>query len=225
MRLEAEDPHTSVTFVCLAASGTRIEDFFITDRSDRNHALGPGPPLPAQLDELHAIAGSRAGDILVLATGINDARAFELLGELIRKEIAYIVPLRLLAAYPTRRNWTEAAAPDLDALLDPTELPRLECLDPQARRKLLVQEIGAIYDLAEAVEAGLAAARERIDKLHERSPRIRSWTGPRCICWSTPTRPVMRAELPPRRSCTISYLAFGSTAASWTCSASASCVR
>ncbi len=74
MRLEAEDPHTSVTFVCLAATGARTDDLFRPDRSDHNHALGPGPMLPAQLDELHAIAGSRPADILILALGMNDSR-------------------------------------------------------------------------------------------------------------------------------------------------------
>jgi hypothetical protein len=35
MRLEAEDPHTSVTFVCLAATGARTDDLFRPDRSDQ----------------------------------------------------------------------------------------------------------------------------------------------------------------------------------------------
>ena len=109
MRLEAEDPHTSVTFVCLAATGARIDDLFSSLLSARNKARGPGPALPAQLDELHAIADSRAADILVLSIGLNDARAFELLGELMRREIRCVDPRRLLAIYPTRHlDWSRS---------------------------------------------------------------------------------------------------------------------
>ena len=56
MRLEAQDCHTSVTFVCLAATGGRAEELFVSDKSGCNRALGPGPPLPAQLDELRALS-------------------------------------------------------------------------------------------------------------------------------------------------------------------------
>jgi hypothetical protein len=165
MRMEDEDPHTSVTFVCLAATGARTDDLFMTDRSDRNKALGPGPPLPAQLDELHAIVGSRSADILVLAIGFNDARCIEFLGELLRREIRCVDPLRLLAAYPTRKDWAAAANPDIEALVDPAELPRLNRLDLDVRCEVLDQDIGLIYDLAEAAEAGLAAAREQLERV------------------------------------------------------------
>jgi lysophospholipase L1-like esterase len=165
MRLEAEDPHTSVTFLCVAATGARTDDLFRVDRSDQNKALGPGPPLPAQLDELHAIVGSRPADVLVLAIGFNDARTIELLGELIRREIRCIDPLRLLAAYPTRRDSAAATPRDLDSLVDPTELAWLNRLEPEARRALIAQDVGLIYNLAEAAEAGLAAAREQLERL------------------------------------------------------------
>jgi lysophospholipase L1-like esterase len=165
MRLEAADPHTSVTFVCLAATGTSTVDLFETDRSNHNKALGPGPPLPAQLDELHAIAGCRSVDVLVLGVGFNDARSIELLGELLRREIRCVDPLRLLDAYPTRTAWAAAATPDMNALVSPAELAVLERLDPDARREVLAQDVRLIYDFAEAAEAGLAAARERLEQL------------------------------------------------------------
>src|SRR5262249_10554458 len=139
MRLEAEDPHTSVTFLCLAATGARTDDLFNVDRSDQNKALGPGPPLPAQLDELHAIIGSRSADVLVLAIGFNDARTLELLGERMRREIRCIDPLRLLAAFPTHKDSAAAAAPDIEALVDPAERPWLNKLDPESRRAVLDQ--------------------------------------------------------------------------------------
>jgi hypothetical protein len=165
MRLEAEDPHTSVTFVCLAATGARIDDLFISDRSARCKARGTGPALPAQLDELHAIAGSRPVDILLLSVGLNDARAFELLGELMRKEIRCVNPRRLLAVYPTRRDWTAAASPDIEALVDPTKRSWLDGLEADARRTILLKETGVIFDLAEMAAAGLATARDQLERL------------------------------------------------------------
>jgi len=164
-RLEAEDPHTSVTFVCLAATGARIDDLFLSDRSARCKARGPGPALPAQLDELHAIAGSRPADILVLSVGLNDAGTFELPGELMRREIRCVDPRRLLAIYPTRKDWTAAASPDIEALVDPTKRSWLNGLGADARRTKLVQEAGLIFDLAEMASAGLATAREQLERL------------------------------------------------------------
>jgi len=165
MRLEAEDPHTSVTFVCLAATGARTDDLLISDRSARCKARGPGPALPAQLDELHAIAGSRPPDILVLSIGLNDARAFELLGELMRREIRCVDPRRLLTVYPTRQDWAAAASPDIEALVDPTKRLWLDGQEAGARRTVLVKEAGLIFDLAEMAAAGLATARDQLERL------------------------------------------------------------
>jgi lysophospholipase L1-like esterase len=165
MRLEAEDPHTSVTFVCLAATGARTDDLFRPDRSDQNRALGPGPTLPAQLDELHAIVGSRPADIVVFALGLNDSRAFELLGELRRREVRYIDPLRLLAAYPTRKDWAAARLAGIEELVDPKERRGLNSLNPEARRAACVKDAGLIYDLAESATLGLVAPREQFDRL------------------------------------------------------------
>ncbi len=55
MRLEAEDPHTSVTFVCLAATGARTDDLFRPDQSDHNQRLGPraNAPGPARRAPCH----------------------------------------------------------------------------------------------------------------------------------------------------------------------------
>jgi lysophospholipase L1-like esterase len=165
MRLEAEDPHTSVTFVCLAATGARTDDLFQSDGSDHNKALGPGPPLPAQLDELHAIAGTRAVDILILSIGCNDARGIDLVGELLRREIRYIDPLRLLAAYPTRHANSAAAASDLDSLVEATAARTLAKLSPEARRKEIDPDVKLIYDVSEAIESGIESAREQLDRV------------------------------------------------------------
>jgi hypothetical protein len=165
MRLEAADPHSSVTFVCLAATGARTDDLFTVDRSGQNKALGPGPPLPAQLDELHAIAGSRPVDILILAIGFNDARGIDLVGELLKSEIRCIDPLRLLAAYPTRRAWSAATVRDLDALVDAREVHWYKGKEPGDRRKIIDQDVSVIYKVAEAAEAGLASARGEIERV------------------------------------------------------------
>ncbi len=165
MRLEAADPHTSVTFICLAATGTHIDDLFRTDRSNRNHALGPGPPLPAQLDELHAITGPRPVNLLVLAVGFNDAGSIELLGELIRREIQYVDPILLLAAYPARRDWAAAAEPDVDELMDAEGTAAARGIGSRAQREAVTRDASLIYDLAEAAANGLAVAREQVDRL------------------------------------------------------------
>jgi hypothetical protein len=165
MRLEAEDPHTSVTFICLAATGASIDELFNSERSVCNKARGPGPALPAQIDELHAIAGCRPADILVLSVGLNDAGGFELLGELLRREIRCVDPCRLLAVYPTRKDWTAAASPDLEALVVPTKRSWLNGLEADARRTVLVKDAALIFDLAEMAEAGVARAREQLERL------------------------------------------------------------
>jgi hypothetical protein len=165
MRLEADDPHTSVTFVCLAGTGARTVDLFVPDRSGQNRALGPGPVLPAQFDELRAIVGSRPVDILVLSIGFNDCRSVEILGDLIRREIRCVDPLRLLAAYPTRQAWAAARAPDIAALVEPTELVRLQRLDPEVGRKEPTKDARLVYDVDEAAAAGLAAARDQLARL------------------------------------------------------------
>jgi lysophospholipase L1-like esterase len=164
MRLEAEDPHSSITFICLAATGARTDDLFRSDRSNCNKALGPGPPLPAQIDELHAVAGTRPVDILILSVGCNDARGIDLVGELLRREIRYVDPLRLLAAYPTRRA-NSAAASDFDSLVDATAARAFANLSPQARRKAIDEDVKLVYDVAEAIESGLESAREQLDRV------------------------------------------------------------
>jgi hypothetical protein len=165
MRLEAEDPHTSVTFVCLAGTGARAVDLFVPDRSGQNRALGPGPVLPAQFDKLRAIVGSRPVDILVLSIGFNDCRSFEILSELIRREIQCVDPIRLLAAYPTRSDGAGAAALDVEALVDPAERPRRARIALKARRKELAQDVDLIYALDAMVQSGLAAARSQLESL------------------------------------------------------------
>lgn len=164
MRLEAEDPHTSVTYVCLASTGARTDDLFVPDQSGQNKALGPGPVLPAQLDELRALLGSRPIDVLVLSIGINDCRSFDLLGELVKQEIRCIDAIHLLDAYPTRREWL-AATPDLKKFVDPTELGRLAGSDTDAQRQELVHDATLIYDLDDMAWSGLRASREQLLRL------------------------------------------------------------
>jgi hypothetical protein len=144
MQVEAADPHTAVTFVGLANTGARTVDLFVPDWSGQNRALGPGPVLPAQFDELRAILGARPVDVLVLSMGFNDCRPFKILGELIFREIRCVDPLRLLAAYPTRQDWA-AAAPGI-----------------LSGRRRHGQDAGLIYDFDEAAAAALAAARDEL---------------------------------------------------------------
>jgi hypothetical protein len=147
MQVEAADPHTSVTFVGLAVTGARTADMFVPDWSGENPALGPGLVLPAQFDELNAILGSRPVDVLALSMGFNDCRPFEILGELIRREVRSVDPLSLLAAHPTRSDWA-AAAPGI-----------------HWGRMRLRQDAGLIYDFDEAAAAALAAARDELARL------------------------------------------------------------
>ena len=132
---------------------------------DQKCARAPAATLPAQLDELRAIAGSRPADIVVIALGMNDSRAFELVGKLLLGEVRFIDPLRLLAAYPTRKDWAAARPADIEALVDPKELPRLNCMNPETRGSVLVKDARLIYDVAESAKLGLAAPREQLDRL------------------------------------------------------------
>jgi lysophospholipase L1-like esterase len=165
MWLEAADPHTSVTYVCLAATGARTDDLFRPDRSNQNRALGSGPVLPAQLDELHAIVGSRPADLAILALGMNDSRAFDLLGVLLRKEVQCLEPLRLLAAYPSREDWAAASPHDIAAMVDPKELPRLNSKSPEERCGMFAKDADLIYEVAESAKLGLAAPRQQLDRV------------------------------------------------------------
>lgn len=165
MRIEAEDPHTSVTFVCLGASGTRIADLFATDRSGKNQALGPGPDLPPQLDELHAIVGRRPVDLLILSAGLNDARTFQLLDEVMKRNVQCIRPLDLLERYSKRKDGVAATDRDFEALIDPCERSMFVRKDADARRRLRDQDAALIYDLAELTDQGLAEARGQLEPL------------------------------------------------------------
>lgn len=64
MALEVGDPHSSVTFIDLAASGARISAGLLGSHG----ALD----LPAQLDDLERILGDRRIDVLLLQIGGND---------------------------------------------------------------------------------------------------------------------------------------------------------
>jgi hypothetical protein len=174
MRLEAEDPHTSVTFVSLAATGARTDDLFRPDQTGQNLALGPGPVLPAQLKELRDITGSRPVDILVLSIGFNDGRCFDLISEMLRQDIRYVDPLRLLASHPTPASW-DGASPEVKELVGPSELELLEGMDAGTRRKAIANDVSLIYDLDAKARVGLDVVRTQLERLREefaRDPRL-----------------------------------------------------
>lgn len=69
MKLEAEDPHTSVSFISLAATGATIDNliFKTHDGAQEYHA-----ELLPQLQELKTIIGDREIDVLTVSIGGND---------------------------------------------------------------------------------------------------------------------------------------------------------
>jgi hypothetical protein len=189
MRLEAEDPHTSVTFVSFAATGARTDDLFRPDRSGQNRALDPGPVLPAQLEEFHAVVGSRPVDVLVLSIGINESRCFELIAEMIHQEIRHVDPLRLLATYPTRATWA-AAGPDVEAPVAASDLGVLEAMDADKRSDALAMDVKLIYDLDEKARAGLEVVRAQLERVREAfvaEPRL-AWAHVYLLDYPDPTR-------------------------------------
>jgi hypothetical protein len=164
MQLEASDPHTSVTFVCLAITGARTDDIFRADRSDQNRALGPGPVLPAQLHELFALLGPRTVDYLVLSIGINDSRSFEIFMDLMRRDVRYVDPLRLLVAYPTRRSWTNASVPEVDGLIDPAERATFIGMSRDAQRERIEADVKLIHEFDEIAGQGLNVVRAQLER-------------------------------------------------------------
>ncbi len=92
-------------------------------------------------------------------------RGMELVGELLRREIRCVDPLRLLAAYPTRQAGSAARPTDLDSLIDPTAACTLTNESPNARREAIDQDVKLIYGLSQAIESGLASAREQLERV------------------------------------------------------------
>ncbi len=80
-------------------------------------------------------------------------------------QIGAVDPLRLLAAFSTRQDWSRAEGADALALVDPAALSWLNSLKPDARRGALARDVSLIYDVAEATEAGLAEARKQLERV------------------------------------------------------------
>ena len=81
MRLEAMDPHTSVTFVSLAATGATISHLIDTphkDAADEYDVI-----LLPQLKDLWSIVGDREIDALTIAIGGNDIGFSEIIEKLV----------------------------------------------------------------------------------------------------------------------------------------------
>jgi hypothetical protein len=93
--IERADPHTSVTFVHLAASGASIRDGIlgsydgvyedpskILDSSKPTTALLPIEPMSSQIKEMRRIVGDRQIDNVLLSVGANDVNFSQALREM-----------------------------------------------------------------------------------------------------------------------------------------------
>jgi hypothetical protein len=73
LQIERADPHTSVTFVSVAASGDATINGLIAPGTWENPLPGgPAGPGEGQLDEVRAIVGNRPIDALLITTGADD---------------------------------------------------------------------------------------------------------------------------------------------------------
>lgn len=66
--IEAADPRSTVTFVHLACSGATVDRGLLGSYE----GVVPGPPLPAQVDQLVSQVGGREVDALTISIGAND---------------------------------------------------------------------------------------------------------------------------------------------------------
>jgi hypothetical protein len=80
-------------------------------------------------------------------------------------EIQCVDPLRLLAVYPTRKDWKRARPADIEALVDPTKRAWFSRQKADNRRTKLDQDSRLIFDIAEKAAGGLAKAREQLELL------------------------------------------------------------
>ena len=72
LAIEQADSRSSVTFVSVATTGATIHRGLLAPSRGVSHEHDPPDGLPAQLDEVKAVVGSRQIDILLVSVGIND---------------------------------------------------------------------------------------------------------------------------------------------------------
>lgn len=85
LAIEQSDPHTSVTFVMLSASGASIDQGLLGPEAGIED---PAYTLPAQIAELKQIIGSRKIDVLTLSVGGNDIGFSDVIQRLLTLPIA-----------------------------------------------------------------------------------------------------------------------------------------
>jgi len=74
LAIERADPHTSVTFVSVAASGASVEKGLLGpfDGVPLPFSTDNFAPMPAQVDQVASLVGSRTIDVLLVSAGMND---------------------------------------------------------------------------------------------------------------------------------------------------------
>ncbi len=74
LKLEKADPHTSVTFVFVSASGASIKEGGLGKYAGIDNAPGydKNKPMESQLDQIEWLTGGRTIDVLTVAFGAND---------------------------------------------------------------------------------------------------------------------------------------------------------
>jgi PKD repeat protein len=132
LSLERADPHTSVTFVFFACSGSSIT------KGVKEGFRGIEPPtdlndkLPSQIDQVAAIVGSRRIDALIVSFGGNDIGFSDIVEALVMLgPIGYAIPpgLNLL-------SWDQAIGPILGTLPD-----LYDSLNTEIQSKLTVSNV------------------------------------------------------------------------------------
>jgi lysophospholipase L1-like esterase len=83
-RIEADDQHTSVTFVHLACSGATIPDGVLGTYDGAERST---PPLPAQINGLEQVTRQRTVDAVIVNVGANDVS----FGDIVRACAAHLL--------------------------------------------------------------------------------------------------------------------------------------
>ena len=121
LELEQSDPHTSVTFVFLAASGGTIREGGIGPYNGREDVMqAGGQPLPPQVDQLNEIVGNQQVDVMTLSFGGNDVGFSRVVTALLSFDNADASELNLIQqamATGTQPRWEELNS-ELHPLID-----------------------------------------------------------------------------------------------------------